>query len=422
MNPCCSPVLAQFGRRARWFCPLIAAALLGAAETQTPPKPFTLYMGANLSIQKDKELFRVQNVKGSSFVIKTKAGETRVQMNYSQMPVKIERTLKLSENAAVIEKFKAQPTYSYATDPHRIAVVNKAHGDAITQDYAEIQDRELKKDLQALSYDEANANLGMKGFVMMPGSERSSAGFRNSEGVGGATGVSGQAMNASAFGKIENTAAPDFMERMHDDLRNQGFDAVELSFEVTSDKVYVEPYLVVLAQYREKPDAPESRLWVYAEAMEPITEKKQKVYVRKGGFPPGFELQNYQVHLYNHGEEIATNVAENRVTLTQNEAEQYLMLQYLGTHKKDTLPPKRALGKLPSEIRGRMDPNLFRRTYYAKVDPQGKPAAVFNDHGCTERADAFLSDAVKQILFYPALEKGRPVEGVVELRLPELTS
>jgi hypothetical protein len=398
-----------------------ALAAAAAPEAPAPAKPFTLFMGADISIERDRALFRVQDVKGGSFVIKTKSGETRVPMNYSAMPVKIEHTLKLVERGAAIEKLKAERAYSYGTDPRRAAVENKSMGDAIAQEYKNLENQEIAKDLQAESYTEANADLGMKGFRMMPGSERDSAGFRNSPGAGGATGVNGQALGASAFGKIDGAGSPDFMRKMNDDLSAGAFDAMEVSFEVTSDKPYLDPYLVIIAQYREKADARESRLWVYAQALDSITEKKQKVYVRKGGFRPGFELQSYQIHLYNHGEEIATNVADNRVDLTREEAFQYLQLQYVGTNKTTTAPPRRALGKLPLEIRDRMGPDLFRRTYYAKIDPTGKPLGVFADYRCSEPAASFLTDAVGEVLFLPALEKGKPVNGIAELRLAEMS-
>lgn len=377
-------------------------------------------MGANLSIEREKDLFRVQAVKGNSFVIKTKSGEVRVPVSFSRVGVKIEHTLKLAEHPATIAKLKIERAYSYETDPRRAAVVNKSMGDAIKDEYRNLENQEIANDLRAQSFAEANADRGMRGFIMAPESSRDPAGFRNSPGAGGPTGVNGQALDASAFAKFDGAGAPDFMQRMNDDLRNEAFDAVEASFEVTSGSPYLDPYLVILGQYRDRPGARESRMWIYAESLDPITEKKQKIYVRKGGFPRGFELQSSEVHLYNRGEEIATNVADKRVPLTREEAFQYLQLQYLGTHKTATLPAKPAMGKLPPELRSRLDANLFRRTYYAKVDAAGKPLGVFTDYRCTEAADAILAEAIGELLFYPALEKGKPVSGVAELRLGEL--
>lgn len=109
------------------------------------------------------------------------------------------------------------------------------------------------------------------------------------------------------------------------------------------------------------------------------------------------------------------------VALSSFEAYQYLQLQYVGSNKSATLRPKVAMGKLPAEIRAKTTPDLFRRTYYVKIYAAGKPLGVFADYRCTEPAEASLAAAIRELFFYPALEKGKPVGGVAELRLDGIT-
>jgi hypothetical protein len=137
------------------------------------------------------------------------------------------------------------------------------------------------------------------------------------------------------------------------------------------------------------------------------------VTVREGGFPSGFLIDQLQLHVYEKGVEIPTDVSENRVGLTWEEAHEYLVIEYISANKDATKKPQIALFQFPADWKEHRTDRPLQNPYYVKVDKTGRPVGVFQDEACTEKAgDAYVSAALSNLLFLPALEKGKPVEGV----------
>ena len=68
-----------------------------AAETQTDEaKPYTLYMGTDFAVEKGKDFLPVRDVKGKSFVVRTKKGDVLVPMAGGKVNLKIEQTLRIT--------------------------------------------------------------------------------------------------------------------------------------------------------------------------------------------------------------------------------------------------------------------------------------------------------------------------------------
>jgi len=180
--------------------------------------------------------------------------------------------------------------------------------------------------------------------------------------------------------------------------------------------------VVVVAQYRE-PNKPPGALhsWIYARALEPIDSKPRKVRIVQGGFPQGFELEKFQVHLFEHGEELATNVADKRVPLTRDEAFQYVLIDYVSSHKGASLPATPAMGRLPADLRTRLDSGQLTQRFFVKVSKDGLPVETYVDESCSRKVDdPYLQSVIQDIRFKPALEKGRPIEGIALLRFCDL--
>src|ERR1035438_2663382 len=103
-----------------------------------------------------------------------------------------------------------------------------------------------------------------------------------------------------------------------------GYDAMEVTFEVSSERRLNSPYVVTITRFHEKGSEPGMlRQLVYAKALDPIGNHPSAVRFLEGGFPLAFELKNFEVHLYNLGAEVATNVAPQREQLTRDEAFNY---------------------------------------------------------------------------------------------------
>lgn len=122
------------------------------------------------------------------------------------------------------------------------------------------------------------------------------------------------------------------------------------------------------------------------------------------------------------GVEIATDLSENRASLTRDEAHEYLVIDHTSTHKAATMPAQLVLAKVPADWATRPKDESFHKTHFVKVDKTGHPVGTFEDAACTTVATNPYCDAVlRDQLFLPALEKGRPVDSVVRIKLARLS-
>ena len=159
--------------------------------------------------------------------------------------------------------------------------------------------------------------------------------------------------SAGAVGSDFNSSASK-AGKMQAELAEGMFDAMEITFDLSSEKPVGDPYVVIVANYHEKDSKPgEVHNWIFAQALDAVGPDPRKVHIKQGGFPRGFELEKFQVHLYKAGRELASNVAEKRVPLTRDEAFDYLLLEYFHSHKGDTLRAEPLMGNVPMEVRMR---------------------------------------------------------------------
>ncbi len=205
-------------------------------------------------------------------------------------------------------------------------------------------------------------------------------------------------------------------------IASGGLDAMDVEFDIRSAKPLHEPYVVTMTRFRTPGGKPGMvQNMVYAQSLHPIDEHASHVHFVEEGFPFGYELIDFQLHLYNQGEEVATNVASDRVELTRDEAFEYVKMEYLGAHPKDTLPAVPAMGKLPADLPLKLSQGKYADAFYVRVSKEGTAYGAYSDAACTKRIDDDYLDAVVQrVRFKPALEGGRPVDSVASIRLGHL--
>ena len=208
-----------------------------------------------------------------------------------------------------------------------------------------------------------------------------------------------------------------FAGRMEDELAKELYDAIEINFKVSSPKPLARPYIIVVAVYRATDDRANSvHNWIYAQQLSPIGSRVRREHFLKGGLTPGFTLISTEFHLYNEGKEIATDVAHKRVALTREEAFEYLVMEYVAGHKGGKAAPTPAMAALPGDFLNHLSQDEVLGTYYVKVGADGKVREVYKDEACTMKVDdGYLASGLRTIWFEPALEKGKPVEGVAKV-------
>jgi len=146
-----------------------------------------------------------------------------------------------------------------------------------------------------------------------------------------------------------------------------------------------------------------------------------KVQFQQAGFPLGYILDGFEIHLYDRGREVATNVAAQRQVLTSDQAFDYVRTNYVGAHKGETLPAQAVMGNLPADLPAHLAAGEYRQPFYVRVSKDGLAQAAFADAACVTRIeDAYLESVVRNIRFKPALAGGEPVDGVATLNLSKL--
>jgi hypothetical protein len=385
---------------------VLASLSSGApAGAEAEARTHTLFMGADFDVQSNKVFHRVQDVSGGSFVIKVNGEEVLVPMNQAPVEFRIQQSLKLTENSATIGDLKGERAYSPANDPVKKFVREQPGGATHLQSsQAAMGSTMAQRDLGIAKSSGSPANIVAQVQQQANSVSASYSSALSAEG--------------SDFNNVGSYSA-----KLQEELAKKLFDAMDVTFEVASPQPLNSPYVVIVAQYRERDERPGiAHNWIYARTLEPIDSKPRKVRLLQGGLPPGFELLNFKLHLYDRGQELATNVADKRVPLTRDEAFLYLKIDYVSSHKEATLPPTAAMGKLPADLRSRLTSAQFAHTFFVKVSKDGLPGEVFLDEACAQKADdSYLLSVIRDIRFNPALDKGRAVDGVARLNFDSLT-
>ena len=389
-----------------------AAPVPGAAapEAAAPqPKTHTLFMGADLEVQVSQGFSRVRDVAGETFLVSADGKELSVPMNGGPVNLRVQQSLKLTPASATIANLKGERAYTPANDPGKRFMREQPGTNA--------QDMIARADGAYMVI----SNLAAAGGTASGGGASGPGGMPIASGeVQAARNV---AENAGTATFAEGNNIGNYVTKMQGELAQELFDAMEVTFEVSSEKPLTAPYVLIIARYHEKDAKPvKSRNWIYAKALAPIDQKPRKIQVKAAGFPPGFVMEDFKVHLYDHGQELATNVADRRVPLTRDEAFQYVMIDYVSSHKDATLPPTPAMGKLPADLRSRLTSGQLAQTLFVRVGKDGLPAESFVDAACSQKVtDPYLQSVVADIRFKPALEKGKAVEGIAQLNFSDLS-
>lgn len=393
----------------------LASRASGTAEAvsnpASEPQTHVLFTGTNIGVLHDGKLHPVRDVDGNSLVIKfaDKGKGMGVPLKANAKKLVLARIMTLSDRSASVANFKYERAYTPANDPRKKAIEAMQSSAALVQ---------YSSDMQSKA-DHTHATI-LRSEQMGPGGSRIPAhevpnpdympaqqGVQFTRSI--SSGIAGDAGHHA--GKIAQEEALEL------------FDALEMEFELTSGAPLKAAYMIVVAQYHTKERPKDSENWIFAKSLGAIGSSPRKVRLLEGGLPPGYVLENVRMHLYEDGVEIATDLSENRASLTRDEAHEYLVIEYTSTHKTETAPARIALTKLPEDWATRPKDESLGKTYFVKVDKSGRPVGAFEDEACTTAIVNSYCDAVlRNQLFLPALQKGSPVDSVVRIKLSKLST
>jgi hypothetical protein len=381
----------------------------------TSAKPYVLFMGADLDVQRDKKFHRVEDVVGSELKIKIGQKEFFVPTRNRSTGLKVSHSLKLTGEVAQLDGLEAGPSYTPANDPRlKFARESGAAGGA-----AAVQDQAYGR-MIAKGMDMAVAGQNAE-YAKGSSFEAAAAKAYEDEQVKfqqamDQAGAASDMMRSSQF----NTAQ--YADEMQRALAEGNYDAMEVSFKISSPVELDDPYMVILFKFQPRDAKPgEESMLIHAESLDPIGPKPKYIRVRQGGLPRGFKFLESKVHIFNRGEEVATNTSAKRVELSREEAQQYLLIEHLGANKDATVPAAVVAGTLPRTRLKTLSLDRINRTYYARIGPDGAVRGLYADESCHVQIDDADTFAVLNMAFFkPALVKGKPVEGVARVRPGEI--
>jgi hypothetical protein len=418
-------------------------------EEAPSTKTHTLFMGADIAIALDRDQYHVKDVWGSNWVIDVNGREKEISAKQAPVNLKITPSLKLTENAVTIVGFKRVEAYSYANDPSVRLTKGLSQAGSLSNDLLAIsQNAQYRQDVAAsnnmsgagvfVGADDqfsANAMLNTAKYTYsnthattlnggIP-NVSSTAPTANSNTSGANIGEGGSQFMAVGLAQENAVIAAAQTANGNEPagkIATSGLDAMDVEFDVRSARPLHNPYLVTMARFRTRGGKTGMvQNLVYAQSLHPIDEHLSHVHFVEEGFPFNYELLDFQLHVYNRGEEIATNLAADRVELTRDEAFEYVKAEYIGAHPKDTLPATPAMAKLPADLPTKLAQGKYNAAFYVKVTKDGLADEAYSDPACTRRIDdPYLDSVVKRVRFKPALNAGKPIDGVAVLNLGKL--
>jgi hypothetical protein len=391
---------------------LIAGVGLHAAPPTKAPnvapaageKTHSLFMGIDVSVERDKTFYHVRDVSGSSWVINVHGRPEFVPTDRSSLNLKVDQSLKLTDASALLADLKAERAYMPGSDPRTQSLRKQVQSSAFFTEVAQTAERNLREAEFTAAYG-GDTDPHIRGGTMLD-VEKTIQAMANAQ-----TAASGDFTNPLFHQEIAE-----------EQLKQENYDAIAIDFDVSAAKPLPNPYLIVVVQFHEKKAKPgTARNWIYAQSLDPIDATPRKIRLLRGGFPPGYEFEKVDVHLYNRGQEVATNVSPKRVPLTRDEAFQYLVVEHISAHKGATTPATPAMARLPTDLATRLAAGQGQKVYYVNVSKDGYVTDAYEDADYAKAIeDPFFSGVVKQIWFKPALENGKPVAAKTSVDLTKL--
>jgi hypothetical protein len=405
-------------------------------------KTEVLFKGTDISVCLDKDVYPVRDVNGSAWVVAIGGEDRTISAKHAAVNLKVTSSLKLTDISANIVGFSKLPGYSFANDPTVIqskAMMRAAMTTAMLQGVAQ--------DAQDLADTVGNVALGPSAtfaagdhqfgdMALLHTAQTTPAITHPVKAQAGSTSTYNPLVittmngaDGNGLAELEDIHAAKVAEAQTKSsmeplgrLTTMGFDAVIIDFSVSAAKPLQSPYLVTIARFHDTsaPPGTEQKL-IFAKALNPIDTQTSHVHFSEEGFPFNYEMIDFQVHLYNRGVEIPTNLSPDRSDMTREEAFQFIKAEYVAAHKGDTRPPSPAMGKLPATLPTRLAAGDYGQTFYVRVSRDGLADAAFADGSCSKRIeDPFLESVVRSLRFKPALANGEPAIGVAALNLSKL--
>ena len=186
------------------------------------------------------------------------------------------------------------------------------------------------------------------------------------------------------------------------DSADQAPNAIEITFKISSEQLIADAHVfgtVVIRSGEEFHDA------IFHEQVGQVDQTPKKITILQPGLPSNFEIKQSTIHVFNHGEEFATNHSEKRYELTVEEAVEFVRLDHQGNHRRENIPAQPVWPLAPEILHASTDPREFDFPVTVNISASGELLSI---EGNELILPEFVRRTVLQLTFLPALENGQP--------------
>ncbi len=364
------------------FAAIAALAISTLASTASAePTPIRLFSGVELTVKPGDTPLPILSIEDNRFVLGDETHSRVYPVDAGSFSA--QHAIKLSRTPLIIERLRAIRTYTPDTDPvmQGMIIQNEVAAQAqIKQAVAEQQrmDGEGKRAVQ-YPYAKANSDAAARGermpYEFMPTVAELEA---------------DSAADLAALTEVYENLASTANSTVFDDLRSragddEAFDALDMLFYIASPTPVRDAYVVIVAHIAEEG---EKRLRTFYEAIGDLDPKPRRVYLRRAGFKPGFEVTDITVHVYARGQELVSNLSAKNTPLTAEQTRDFLLLTYLGENATESLAAQPVWSLVPPALLAAKSAAPFDRTVAVNIDADGRLISI---HDSLADARAFVA-------------------------------
>jgi len=380
----------------------VGSLLPASAQVHSRPAPtrdYHLYVGADFYVSRDDDLVRITNMDGNRAVLSEEDGTQTVLSRTTGF--RWTRVPKIGRGLTEIKELKTERVFSPAKDPNNEWAGKQTNIMNYQQDQMTVR-------LQATAaFDQSVSSARSQAAEMSPQD------LDNLEDAVSqvAPGVM-NAMNDTLEG-FERAGNNEFYQKRIDEAKSAGgYDAITLEFKAATPEPVANAYVVAISRISVNGRISDV---TFHQSIGRLDSKPRRVYILQTGLPPGYEVLNTDVYLFTNGKELPTNLSEKRLSITHEEARQYLLLDRVASNRRETLPPEPVWNLAPEALMSAESPEVFDYNLLVDIDSQGQLTGIQSAGVVPEP----IRQVVAQMEFLPALDNGDAVPGQLAFNLAD---
>ena len=148
-----------------------------------------------------------------------------------------------------------------------------------------------------------------------------------------------------------------------------------------------------------------------------IGPKPRKVTVELRNLPRGFHLIGCTINVYAGSQEVATNLSQELVQMTESQLYEHFLHQYMIRNRGATRPPEVMLLEPPDQLRKKLKSAALREEIYAQVDAAGLLLSLSADLAGEKPVSPPIQSVMRFVRFFPGLRDGDAIESRVKFTL-----